>query len=157
LEHDHWIAGLTRQAGAEGWRLRPGEGHEEFGARILGDLMASGKAFPILGGLLMPVACERWTREIGMATAEHLKTISDPEEKKAANSELLTVVMEFFVAGLASWMSSGSSSTEVTGGPAPKNQPRTSSENGGSLSERSAVEITIERGESSPSGRSENV
>lgn len=110
LEHDHWLAGHARQAGSEGWTLRPGESHEDFGARILADLMASGKAFLLLGGLLMPSDQQVWSREMAFKTAAHLASITDPEEKRIANTELLSLVLDFFVNGLAYWMTSETSS-----------------------------------------------
>lgn len=117
LEHDHWVAGHARQAGSEEWMLRPGESHDAFGARILADLMASGKAFLILGGLLMPSDAERWTREGAFRTAAELALVTDPDEKRIANMELLTLVLDFFVRGLAYWMTSETSS-DAEGKPA---------------------------------------
>lgn len=115
LEHDHWLAGHLRHAGSGEWMLRPGESHEDFGGRILGDLMASGKAFPVLGGLLMPSDEEKWTREMAQRTADEMAGLTNPEEKRTANLELLSCVMEFFVSGLAYWLTSEGSSEKVDG------------------------------------------
>ena len=119
LQHDHFLAGATRQAGSERWMLRPGESHESLGARILGDIMASGKAFDMLGGLLIPVDTEKWTPGVAKETAVHLAGLTDPDEKQLANSALLGLVLEFFVNGLAYWMTSETSSTEEGSEPGP--------------------------------------
>jgi len=116
LEHDHWLAGHTRQSGSENWKLRKGESHDELGARILSDLMA-GRGFLILGGLLMPSDQAVWSIEMARRTAQHLAGLTDPEEKRIANTELLSLVFEFFVNGLACWMTSETSS-EATDEPA---------------------------------------
>lgn len=132
LEHDHFLAGHTRQAGAADWALREGESHEAFGARILGDMMASGRSFLILGGLLIPCDVEEWTAEVAAKTAHDLSRLTDPEEKKVANAALLGVVLDFFVSGLASWMISGTSSEAV--GESGANGEAASSESGATLS-----------------------
>jgi hypothetical protein len=128
LEQDHWIAGATRNAGSGDWKLRPGESAEAFGSRILSDLMASGKAFLILGGLLLPEDEKVWTPEIGYRTAAEVAALTDPEEKRRANAQLLSVVIGFFVSGLGSWMISGTSSEEGEPG---KQTTEIDSESGG--------------------------
>lgn len=133
LEHDHYLAGHARQAGSEQWTLRSGESHEAFAARILSDLMASGKAFPLLGGLLMPADRKApWTVGIAGETARHMAGLTDPEEKRIANTELLSLVLDFFVNGLAYWMTSGKSSPEEVSGSA--TDPAAASGSGGQSS-----------------------
>lgn len=133
LEHDHWLAGHARQAGSDGWAIRPGESHEAFGSRILGDLMANEKAFLLLGGLLMPSDEEVWTKDLARATAAEMARLTDPDEKRIANTELLSLVLDFFVNGLAYWMISETSS-EAEGAPA-KIEAAASSASGAQLSD----------------------
>lgn len=131
-EHDDWLAGALSRAG-----LRPlpkiGE-HEQpldYAERMLVHLQQTGERFRVLGALLIPVGLDsmKWTPKLGLETAEHCRKLGAPADKKKLDNLTLQLLFDFFVEGVASWMSSKSSS-ETTGGGPGRDQRKTGSASG---------------------------
>lgn len=112
LEHDFRLIGLLREIGLyEPYRLQS-ESPAEYGTRLLQDLIASGRAFDVLGHLLIPaeVPPENWTPEIARETAGFIGALTRPEDKEEIQALTLGFLLGFFEHGLSSWRLSTTSS-----------------------------------------------
>jgi hypothetical protein len=105
IEHDFWMMKHIREAGLDAGRLRPGEKPEEFAIRLLHQVIASGKAFTLLGGVLLPagMADEHWTPERAEQTAAFLRGLAADEDKAAVKSAIISLLTGFLEAGLRSY------------------------------------------------------
>jgi hypothetical protein len=113
IEHDFWMMKHIREAGLDAVRLRPGEKPEEFAVRLLHEVIASGKAFTLLGGMLLPdvVPDEHWTPERAEQTAAFLRGLAADEDKAAVKSAIISLLTGFLEAGLRSYADSATAST----------------------------------------------
>ena len=70
----------------------------------LGEVISSGRIFPILGGLFLPekISSLDWTPEVAEETAAFLKKVSDPEDKAQIQRQVISLLISFFQSGLAS-------------------------------------------------------
>ncbi len=114
LEHDAYCMRELRLAGLDAVALRPGESAELFGARLLYDVVSSGRLFELLGGLVVPLGmqAEAWTPAVAEDTATFLKRLIDPAEKEKAQRLILNILLPFFIDALGSSGASSASSAE---------------------------------------------
>lgn len=114
VKHDAWMMGHVRRAELDEVVVRAGESAEEFGRRFLGEVMASGKACLLLGGLMVPeeVGQAGWTPEVAEETARHVEGLTAAEDKAAVWSLVASMLIAFFESGLASLYRSAASSSE---------------------------------------------
>lgn len=105
LEHDIWFTARLRKVGFADPQIHEGESPEDFGQRLLAQLLASGESHMIVGGLITPVGVA-WTPKVAQETAAALGQIVDPDEKEKFWSFLLELLGDFFQNGLGAWMSS---------------------------------------------------
>lgn len=111
VEHDLHFHGL---AGRAGLRFEKGE-HEsaaDFAARILEEVVQSGKALELLGCLLVPeeIGVAGWSPEEARKTAAFIGQLRGEEDKARVRALILSLLMDFFRCGLASiWTSRRSS------------------------------------------------
>lgn len=112
IEHDFWLMKHIREAGLDAVGLRPGEKPEEFAVRLLHEVIGSGKAFTLLGGMLLPdgVPDEHWTPECAEQTAAFMRALAADEDKGAVKSAIISLLAGFLEAGLASSDNSGTAS-----------------------------------------------
>jgi hypothetical protein len=122
IEHDFWLMKHIREAGLNAVHLRPGEKPEDFAVRLLHEVIGSGKAFTLLGGMLLPdgVPDEHWTPERAEQTAAFMRGLAADEDKAAVKSAIISLLTGFFEAGLAS---SDTSDTASVSQPASEPQP----------------------------------
>ncbi len=113
IEHDFWLMKHIREAGLEAVRLRPGERPEEFAVRLLHEVIGSGKAFTLLGGMLLPdgVPDEHWSPERAEQTAAFMRSLAADEDKAAVKSAIISLLTGFLEAGLRSSADSATAST----------------------------------------------
>ena len=111
VEHDLHFLGLIRRAGLDDLKLEPGEVPAEFAMRILGSLLQSGSACDMLGCLLIPegATSEAWTPQMAEETTRHIAGLTDPGDKQKVHALVVSVLIDFFESGLASWVNSESS------------------------------------------------
>lgn len=102
LEHDIAMMLAVRTAGLGEMTLGEGESPGEFAHRIFISLLESGQAFDVLGCLLIPVEIEdvNWTRAIGEQTAAAMRALTDTDEKRSIQSQMVSMVIGFFQSGL---------------------------------------------------------
>ena len=126
IEHDFWLMAHIRGAGLDRIAIEEGEPPEDFAVRLLGEVINSGRIFPILGGLFLPekISSVDWTPEVAEETASFLKKISDPQDKLEIQRQVISLLISFFQTGLASLTISRKSS-----GTGPQSTP--DSESGG--------------------------
>jgi hypothetical protein len=114
VEHDLYFHGL---AGRAGLRFEKSE-HEsaaDFAARILEEVVQSGKTLELLGCLMVPeeVGAERWSPEEARTTATFIGQLRGEEDKARVRALILSLLMDFFRCGLASiWTSPRSSQSQ---------------------------------------------
>ncbi len=115
-EHDHWYMRQVRGAGLYDVFLTEGETPEAFARRLLGIAIDSGKEFLLISGMLVPESASGapWSPAIATETAEFLKSLSAPEDKRQLNMLLGALIADFFAAGL---ISSAASSISSSGQP----------------------------------------
>lgn len=104
LELDHHNRRITREAGLDDLRKRPDETPTDFAARLLDEIYASGKAFELLGGLLVleSVKDEDWTPELAKGAAQVFRKVTVPEEKAVLTGVLANLYISFLGHGLTS-------------------------------------------------------
>ena len=112
IEHDFWLMAHIRGAGLDRIAIEEGEAPDDFAMRLLGEVINSGRIFPILGGLFLPekISSLDWTPEIADETASFLKKISDPQDKLEIQRQVISLLISFFQSGLASLRNSRKSS-----------------------------------------------
>ena len=104
IEHDFWLMAHIRGAGLDRIAIEEGEPPDDFAVRLLGEVISSGRIFPILGGLFLPekIASIDWTPEVAEETVAFLKKVSDPEDKAQIQRQVISLLISFFQSGLVS-------------------------------------------------------
>ena len=126
IEHDFWLMKNIREAGLDAVRIQPGEKPEEFAVRLLHEVIGSGKAFMLLGGMLLPesIPDEQWSPERAHETAAFMRGLAADEDKAAVKSAIISLLTGFLEAGLRSYANSGTASTAASQPqPAPPQPP----------------------------------
>lgn len=120
LEHDLTFTGICETTGLGQPSMRDGEDPEGFARRLLGELLASGRALELLACLLIPEGTEStdWTPELAAETKRHLAGLTAAEDKAQISKLLTSAVADFFESGLACSLLSMSFS-ESRGQPVP--------------------------------------
>jgi hypothetical protein len=115
IEHDYWLMSKIRAAGLDHVAKREEESSETFVARLLSEVIDSGSAFDLLGGLLlpMPLPKEGWSPACAIETAEFIKRLSLPDDKAIVQSQMISLLIGFFESGLSSLTISLSSSGDM--------------------------------------------
>lgn len=118
IEHDFWVMDQVRGAGLDRIEMREGETQDQFVERIIIDSITTGRAFPLLGGLLMPADMlpEDWTPQIAHDTIEFLRKRTDESDKAKIKAQLVALLFGFFVKGVASPRTSPSYSAKTKAG-----------------------------------------
>lgn len=114
MEQDDAILRIVRAANVEELQMEDGEKADDFVARILSELISSGKAFGLLGCFLVPEGKE-WSRALAAETAETFRRVTAGEDKAELRSALVPLLMTFFVTGLASVVISRRYSNQLRG------------------------------------------
>jgi len=94
------------------------EAPEAFVQRILQDLVCSEEVLNLLGCLLVPEG-QDWSHEVARQTAAFISGLRDEQSKRVVASLVSSLLVGFFVSGLASIEISPSSSSSV-GQPEPE-------------------------------------
>ncbi len=125
MENDVWLWKHIRDGGIDQVRLQPGEKPEDYAVRLLHEVIASGKVFLLLGGLLLPdgVPDEHWAPERGEETAAFMRKLQDQTDKDAIRHLLINLLTAFFEGGLRSYVNSLTASKAEEGEPA-EQQPQ---------------------------------
>jgi len=134
IEHDFWLMAHIRGAGLDRIAIGEGEAPDDFAVRLLGEVIDSGRIFPILGGLFLPEGTSSldWTPEVAEETAAFLKRISEPQDKLEVQKQVISLLIDFFQSGLASLrISRKSSGTDPEAAPGFGSGDRSISETGG--------------------------
>lgn len=97
-EHDAYMMGRVRRAGLDQLVMESGEDTEVFARRFFGEMMASGEAFNLLGGLLVPEGA-KWTPEVARETATLCAGLTEDEDKAQLWEMFATLVVRFFAKG----------------------------------------------------------
>jgi hypothetical protein len=115
IEHDYWLMSKIRAAGLDQVTKREEESADAFVSRLLSEVIDSGSAFDLLGGLLlpMPLPPEGWTPECAIETAAFIKRLSLPVDKAIVQSQMISLLIGFFENGLSSLTISPSSSADM--------------------------------------------
>jgi hypothetical protein len=140
LRQDLFVMMHARHAGLVGAEILPDETPEEYAKRLLDMVLTSGRALLLLGGLLIPAGKrpEDWSEEMAYETAGALGSITDADEKRKVQVELLSVMLGFFENGLGSWIASARASAAAA---EPEKSPPAAGGNGMDSSESSPVMI----------------
>lgn len=114
-EQDELFFTYTRKAGLHRPMAGPDESPEDFGIRILGQLVEGGLGRKILSLLLVPPALSRrrflgraiptpraWTPELAEETERFLATLTTPADKTKLQNLILDLLVDFFDGGIGS-------------------------------------------------------
>ena len=104
MAHDIWLMNQVAAAGLSELAMGEGETAEAYVERLLHHLLASGKVFALLAGLLLPegVAAADWQPATADGIAAELSRVTDPADKAAIRQLVVGLLLEFFPRGLAS-------------------------------------------------------
>lgn len=118
-ERDDYIHSRYYLSGVKKIAREEGEAADDYAERLLAQLQHSGYVDELIGGLLTPIEIEdlAWTPAIAAETAAYTKTLHEPRDKEQRNVILLTLLMDFLVAGLNSSSATGSSSNPAEAQP----------------------------------------
>lgn len=118
VQHDLWLMQRATESGLATARKWSGETDDAFAARMMEMAIKSGLILEMLGGLLLPEGKgpEDWTPDMATSTAAFLGAVTEPEEKKKVNGLILSLLIDFFSAGLSSSESSQRSSAQAKPG-----------------------------------------
>ena len=135
VQHDLWLMQRATESGLAGARKWSGETDDAFAARMLEMALKSGLVLEMLGGLLLPEGKgpEDWTPDMALSTAAFLGAITEPQEKRKVNALILSLLIDFFSAGLSSSANSRRSSAQAQP-ETDKSAEETATENGDRLS-----------------------
>ncbi len=102
LRHDNYMIRHILEGGLDKLRRNDGESLEEFAVRLLHAVLASGKMFDLLGGLLLPEAVpdDKWSEQLAAETAEFLGNVIEEHDKIAVQEALMPLLLAFFAAGM---------------------------------------------------------
>jgi hypothetical protein len=158
-EHDFLTMGHIRATGLSEAAQRPDESPEDFAVRLVGDLAASGRAFDILGSLLVPEGTESlaWTPKMGAETAAFMRGLTDQRSKNQLYTLTAQLMLAFFQDGLLSFKTSKPSSPGARrkNSPTSQNEAPSPSESGTAPSASSLETITPAPSPSELNGPSE--
>jgi hypothetical protein len=115
IEHDFWLMSRIRAAGLDAIEKGAEESPEEFVARIMHQVIDSGSAFEVLGGMLIPAQLppQEWTPAIADETAKFIRELTDPIDKTKVQSQMIAILIGFFANGLTSLTTSRKSSGQM--------------------------------------------
>lgn len=104
FEHDIWMTRKVREAGLAQAFISEDETTDQFAERLTLEVLGSGAALELLGGLFVPdgTVPEAWTPDMARETASFFGRVSDPESKAALRSQIASMLIYFFVNGVAS-------------------------------------------------------
>ena len=120
IERDFWLMREVRAAGLAELVIADGEAAEAFAQRTLDAVIASGKAFLLLGAFLVPegTSPQGWTPALAAETAGFLAKLNDPEDKRQVQVQVLSLLTGFLARGLSSLTTTAASSgAETNAGP----------------------------------------
>lgn len=102
--HDLWFMGHVARAGLTQATMQAEESSEDFARRLLDEILATGKALTLIGGMLIPedVADTDWTEEIAGETSQFLGGLTAERDKAQILSLVCTLLIDFFAAGVTS-------------------------------------------------------
>ena len=130
VEHDYTFLSLQTSAGLDNFEMQAGESAEVFAERLIRQVIASGKALPLLGCLLVPEPTDStkppgdgWTPEKGQETARFLGSLTSDKDKAQIRSLIATLLIDFFQSGLASVRTIATSSSSEAGPDAKADAP----------------------------------
>jgi hypothetical protein len=114
IEHDFNISALLRGARLDEFTAPAGSSPEAIATEILDRVLQSGKAFEILGCLLLPegMKAEDWTPALGAETADQLRGLTAREDKAVITALTVSLIIGFFESGLGLRESSPTSSVQ---------------------------------------------
>jgi hypothetical protein len=103
LEHDFWTMRHLREAGLDQLRRNPDETAEDFAVRLLHEIIASGKAFLLVGAFLIPANMQDadWTPEVGASSAAFFGSLTGTRDKQIIQAIVVTLLTSFFQLGLS--------------------------------------------------------
>lgn len=132
VRQDLFVLQHARHAGLVDAEAAKGEEPDAFAARLLGQVLGSGRAMLLLGGLLIPKGkkATEWTEEMAFETAGHLGGITGADAKAAVYQELASALLGFFLRGLGSWIASRRSSGNAGESDSPATTTATDTGNG---------------------------
>lgn len=110
--HDTWTMGLIRSAGLERVHAEPGETPEDFGWRVLGTIVQSGKLYELLGAFLVPEGVNDldWTPQLAAETGVFLGELWEEDEKAKVHRLVVALLLPFVRDGIGSFGTLPSSS-----------------------------------------------
>lgn len=115
VEHDFWMMAQLQEAKLDKLDLPAGIAPEEAVDLMLERVVASGKTLLLLAGLLIPagMAATDWTPEVAQGIHDHLRRLTDLQDKEQIKPLVASMLTVFFAAGLASVRISPRSSSEA--------------------------------------------
>lgn len=103
LQHDIFLMNHIRAADVLELSLPEGSTGDDYAAEMLGRLAAYEKFNELLGCLLIPAELAgAWTPAVCRATAAHIASLTEQEDKATLNAVLADLLIGFFRAGRVS-------------------------------------------------------
>jgi hypothetical protein len=116
MEHDVFVQGMIAKAKLGRLEMLAGETPDDFALRIYRRVAFSSDVFLLLGSILFPadLPAAEWTPQIAEDTAQFLRKLTDEQDKKIVQGQIIGAIMGFFQKGLAYSVISPSFSRRVT-------------------------------------------
>jgi len=114
FEHDAWTIRVMNLTGLNNIAVLDGETPQQLAERYTREAIGNPYILKLFGGLMIPaeIAPEDWTPEIAEQTSEFIAKITDPDSKRLLQSQVASMVADFFLSGIAALKISPSSSEE---------------------------------------------
>lgn len=104
IENDFTCMGLIRAARLDALVMEEGESPEDFAMRMYERAVASPEVWELLGCVLIPAEIDdlAWTKALMKASANALRQVTEPAEKRQIQTSVVGMITGFFQNGLAS-------------------------------------------------------
>lgn len=102
IEHDYTTTDRFNTAGLAVIEMAEGTRPADFVAELVSRAVRSGQLFPLLACMLIPAELDdtEWTPAIADQTEAHLRTLTDPEDKRVLHGQVAGLFASFFQSGL---------------------------------------------------------
>jgi hypothetical protein len=126
IEHDLTAMRMLAEAGLDKVAQRAGESYDDFAVRVLSQVISSGKAFDLIGTFIIDAEKpdSEWTPESAQKIARGISKLTSPSDKLQVRNLVVTLLVGFSQAGLLSFATSRTSSTEEAVAARPEENPK---------------------------------
>lgn len=116
LEHDYKVMALLNASGIRVIEMPEDADPQLFMEKLFASLVMAGSLLPLFAHLLLPVELEgkHWTPAIAADIEQHLRGLTDDQDKAVVHEQLVAMLIGFFQTGLVALQITQSSSGKTS-------------------------------------------